>query len=169
MASAGGGGAGQPQQPGAMAMPVPMPNMTFGDKSQQKSIADQRGEKNWANPAANHAAFPVTRPIKIVCDSDHLTLLPEGRSRRGYKVIELGESNEENVRELVTSVWDRIETWGIAGQGMYWRPELIMEVEPGAEDRFNELKALMADSGLDVRGRPRSATAIRYPRTKTPN
>jgi len=169
MASAGGGGAGQPQQPGAMAMPVPMPNMTFGDKSQQKSIANQRGEKNWANPAANHAAFPVTRPIKIVCDSDHLTLLPEGRSRRGYKVIELGESNEENVRELVTSVWDRIETWGIAGQGMYWRPELIMEVEPGAEDRFNELKALMADSGLDVRGRPRSATAIRYPRTKTPN
>lgn len=150
-------------------MPIPMPNMTLGQNSQQKSIAEQRGEKNWANPAANRAASPVTRPIKIVCDADHLTMLPEGRSRRGYKVIELGENNEENMRELVTSVWDRIDSWGVAGQGNYWRPELIMEVEPGAEARFNELKALMADSGLDVRGRPRATAAVRYPRTKTPN
>ena len=158
----------QPQQ-GGMPMPIPMPNMTLGQNSQQKSIAEQRGEKNWANPAANRAASPVTRPIKIVCDADHLTMLPEGRSRRGYKVIELGENNEENMRELVTSVWDRIDSWGVAGQGNYWRPELIMEVEPGAEARFNELKALMADSGLDVRGRPRATAAVRYPRTKTPN
>jgi hypothetical protein len=152
-----------------MPVPIPMPNMTLGNKSAQKSIAEQRGEKNWANPAANHAAFPNTRPIRIVCDADHLTMLPEGRSRRGYKVIELGEDGEANARELVTSVWDRIESWGAAGQGMYWRPELIMEVEQGAEERFKELKTLMADSGLDVSGRPRNAAAVRYPRTKTPN
>ena len=159
---------GQPQ-PGAMPVPFPMPNMTLGQQPQQKSIAEQKGQKNWANPAANHAAFPVTRPIKIVCDADHLTMLPEGRTRRGYKVIEFGQSDEENARELAASVWDRIDTWGEAGQGMYWRPELIMEVEPGAEERFNALKNLMADSGLDVHGRPRSAAAIRYLRTKTPN
>lgn len=150
-------------------MPIPMPNMTLGQDSQQQSIADKRGEKNWANPAANRPLSPSTRPIKIVCDADHLTILPEGRSRRGYKVIELGENREDNVRELVSSVWDRIDSWGVAGQGNYWRPELIMEVEPGAEERFRELKALLADSGLDVKGRPRSAAAVRYPRTQTPN
>ncbi|HXT61291.1 MAG TPA: hypothetical protein VN699_21800 [Pirellulales bacterium] len=164
----GGGSGGQPQQP-MMGMPG-IPNMTLGQQqAQQQSIASKRGEKNWANPAANRSSFPVTRPIKIVCDADHLTLLPEGRSRRGFKVIELGEHSEDGVRELVTSVWDRIDTWGVAGQGMYWRPELIMEVEPGGERRFNELKSLMADSGLDVRGRPRQGPVIKYPRTKTPN
>jgi hypothetical protein len=144
-----------------------IPNMSLGQ--QQQSIASKRGEKNWANPAANRSSFPVTRPVKIVCDADHLTLLPEGRSRRGFKVIEFGEHSEDAVQELATAVWDRIDTWGAAGQGMYWRPELIMEVEPGGEQRFKELKALLADSGLDVRGRPRQGPAIKYPRTKTPN
>lgn len=162
----GGGGSGGPQQPGAAGVPG-IPNLTFGQQPQ--SIADQRGERNWANPAANHFSFPVTRPIKVVCDVEHLTMLPEGRSRRGYKVIELNSSAEDGVHELVDSVWDRVETWGAAGQGMYWRPELLMEIEPGGERRFAQLQALLADSGLDVRGRPRRSPTIKYPRTKTPN
>lgn len=96
-------------------------------------------------------------------------MLPEGRSRRGYKVIEFNQTSEEGVQDLVESVWDRVKTWDSAGQGMYWRPELLMEVEPGGEQRFAELKALLADSGLDVKGRPRRGPAMKYPRTKTPN
>lgn len=164
----GGQGAGgsQQQQASASGMPA-LPNLTLGQ--QPKSIAEETGEQNWANPAANHYSFPVTRPIKVVCDADHLTVLPEGRTRRGYKVIELNEQTEDGVRELVESVWDRVETWGAAGRGMYWRPELLMEVEPGGERRYAELKSLLADSGLDVRGRRRRAPVIQYPRTRTPN
>lgn len=163
-----GGGASQQQQATAAGMPaMPMPNFMFGKKP--KSIAEQRGEQNWANPAANHYSSPLTRPIKVVCDADHLTVLPEGRARRGYKVIELNDQTDDGVRDLVESVWDRVETWGAAGQGMYWRPELLMEVEPGGEQRYAELKALLSDSGLDVRGRRRRAPVVQYPRTRTPN
>jgi hypothetical protein len=52
-----------------------------------------------------------------------------------------------------------MKSWGIAGKGLYWRPTLLMEVKPGAADRYAEVKALLADSGLDVHERQPHATA----------
>ena len=51
---------------------------------------------------------------------------------------------------LVSGVWERMESWGIAGRGMYWRPLLQVDVAPGAERRFVELAALLEGSGMMV-------------------
>jgi hypothetical protein len=137
---------------------MPSPNLNFSQQDPQSSSQRHRHhrEKNWANPDAGTSNVPIQRPIRIVCDCDHLTLMPEGRGRQGMRVIPLKPETHESIDDLVSTVWDRIDSWGTAGHNMYWRPTLMMEVEPGAERRYTELQAMLADSGFDVHGKPRS-------------
>lgn len=170
--SAVGGASGMAGQSGAQSaaggMPMPVLNMgQSGQAGQQQSIAAQRGQRNWANPDAGTTSMAVERPIRMVCDSEHLTLLPETGGLRGMKVIRLGPRTEASVEDLVSAVWDRIDSWGVAGHGMYWRPKLQMIVEPGGQRRYTELQALLADSGFDVHGKPRTRETVQAPQTKT--
>jgi hypothetical protein len=48
-------------------------------------------------------------------------------------------------------VWEQTKQWGIAGKGMYWRPILSIDVQPGGQDRYEELRRLLDNSGLVVR------------------
>lgn len=157
-ASSFGGSGGSSMQSVQMGgMPSPLQNLNFGQQDQQsasQSVAKQRGEKNWANPEASTSNVPIERPIRIVCDAEHLTLLPEGRGKQAMRVIPFKPRTRDSVDDLVASVWDRIDSWGTAGRGMYWRPTLIMEVEPGGQRRYAELQSLLADSGFDVHGKP---------------
>ena len=139
---------------------MPSPNLNFGPQeppSSQKQ-ARHRREKNWANPDASTVSVPIQRPIRIVCDADHLTLLPEGRGRQSMRVIQLKPNTDDSLDEFVATVWDRIDSWGTAGRNMYWRPTLVMEIEPGGQRRYAEIQAALADSGFDVHGKPRVRT-----------
>jgi hypothetical protein len=148
-----GGGPGQPGQMGSVGMPAP--NFTMGQPP--ASLANQRGQ-NWANVKANEQySKEDIVPIKVICDSDHLSLMPERGSGREIRVIKLGPQTADSVDELVNAVWDQVESWGSAGRGNYWRPKLVMDIAPGGEARFADLKALLNDSGLDIEGRPRAA------------
>jgi hypothetical protein len=42
---------------------------------------------------------------------------------------------------------------------MYWKPTLVVEVQPGGEERFRDLQVLLAESGLDVQKRGGQAAA----------
>jgi hypothetical protein len=115
-----------------------------------QSVAEKQG-KDWALPGAARGSIGITRPIRIECRGDRLTVLPEvdgfGRSR----VVPLGPSTADSIEAFVSAVWEHMEGWGIAGRGLYWRP--VLEVEPTADGatRLADLKVLLADSGLTVR------------------
>ncbi|HWB14214.1 MAG TPA: hypothetical protein VG826_33615 [Pirellulales bacterium] len=160
--SAMGGGSSSSMQSMQGGMPSPMSNLNFGQQDAQASSKDHKHqrEKNWANPDASTTNVPIQRPIHMVCDADHLTLLPEGRGKQGMRVIPLKSKTSESLEDLVSTVWDRIESWGTAGRNMYWRPTLFMEVEPGGERRYRELQALLANSGFDIHGRPRARVLV---------
>jgi hypothetical protein len=128
--------------------------MSFGQKPQ--SIAHHRG-KNWANKSADdERATEAIVPIKMICDSDHLSLVPERGSGQEMRVIKFDERTADSVNELVDAVWDQVDSWGTPGRGNYWRPKLVLVVEPGGEQRFDDLKALLKESGFDIEGRPRT-------------
>lgn len=154
----GGGSMGSAMmQPGQMGMP--MPTISMGAQPPDPNSSSSRGgkrERNWANPDASTMNVPIERRIRIVCDAEHLTVMPDGRAARGMRIIKLGAHTEDSLDELVSTVWDRIDSWGTAGRGMYWRPKLVMTIEPGGQRRYTELQALLADSGFDVHGRPRT-------------
>jgi len=116
-----------------------------------ESLAKTRG-RNWGLPDAAGGSVPITRPIRVECHDDRLVIVPE-RGLTGSKAIPLGPRTEESVDELISSVWEHMDSWGIAGRGMYWRPVLNVYVAPGAEQRCAELETLLDDSGLMIQKR----------------
>jgi hypothetical protein len=113
-----------------------------------KSLAAKRGQ-DWALPDAAHGSVPVTRPIRVECRADQLVIVPEA-GLSGGKTISLGTRTETSIQAFISAVWEHMETWGIAGRGMYWRPILNVYVAPGGEQRFADLQMLMDGSGLKV-------------------
>ena len=115
---------------------------------QTASLADTRGG-NWGLPNAANGSVPITSPIRIDCHPHRLILVPEKRLSRG-KTIPLGPRTQDAIDEFVSAVWEYMELWGSAGNGMYWRPVLSVHVAPGAESRYHDLKTLLEGSGLGV-------------------
>jgi hypothetical protein len=113
-----------------------------------KSLASKRGQ-DWALPDAAHGSVPVTRPIRVECRSDRLIIVPEA-GLAGGKTVPLGIRTDTSTEAFISAVWEHMETWGIAGRGMYWRPILNVYVAPDAEQRFADLQMLLEGSGLKV-------------------
>ena len=114
-------------------------------------LAEIRG-KNWALPDAANGSVGITRPIRVNCYPDRLELVPN-TSQTSLQVVALGGRTEDTVDTFISAVWDHMKSWGIAGRGMYWQPILNVQVVPGAERRFADLKMLLDRSGLEVKRR----------------
>jgi len=120
-----------------------------GGGSGSSSMAS-RG-KDWGLPENSRGAVPIARPIVIDCLPDKLIVRADGAQSKIVKEIPLSGATSESIDELVGAISDHSATWGPAGRGMYWKPNLAVQVAPGADGRFADLQNLMADSGLEVR------------------
>ena len=146
---------GQPLRPGEWE-PTPDPPPRRADDQLDdkhdgrhgKSLAAKRGA-DWGLRDSARGSVGVTRPIRIECYADRLVVVSE-RDPAASKVIALGPRADRSIDALISAVWEHMETWGIAGRGMYWRPLLQVQVAPDAERRFAELSALLEGSGLMV-------------------
>ena len=168
-AAAGAGGAGSPgmglstpssnsMDPGNMRSGSLVGDASSADGSpgasgagRAHSLAHRRGA-NWGLPDASAHSVPITRPIPVECHRDRLVIVPE-RGLRGGTTIPLAARTEASIDDFVSAVWEHMEGWGIAGNGMYWRPILKVHVAPDAQRRFTELAILLANSGLEVERR----------------
>ena len=113
-----------------------------------KSLAATRG-RDWALPDASGGSVPITRPIKVECRNDQLIILPEP-GQAGGKTIAMGARTEASTQAFISAIWEHMNSWGIAGRGMYWRPVLHFQVTPGGEQHFADLAMLLEGSGLKV-------------------
>lgn len=113
-------------------------------------VARTRG-RNWGLPTTTANATGVVRPIRVACLPDRLIILPERGETRTPEVVLVSNGMLESLDAFVAKIWDRIEGWGIAVAGGYWKPELRVQVAQGAEQRFAELQTLLEGSGLEVR------------------
>jgi len=113
------------------------------------SMAASRG-KNWASLATADRPVPLTRPIHVECALDELRLLDDA-ARRVEARIPLGANTGDSIDLFVKAVHDRVAGWGIAGERMYWKPELILSETADGRSRREDLERLLADSGLDTR------------------
>lgn len=120
-----------------------------------ESLTKKRGD-NWGLPEAVRGSVPITRPIVVECHVDRI-VLPAEPGMVGERTVMLGPRLVDSIDGLVAAVWDRTRSWGIAGSGMYWRPILRVAVAPGAEQRFEELRAVLEGSGLVVERKPSPA------------
>ncbi|MDR0337363.1 MAG: hypothetical protein LBI18_09760 [Planctomycetaceae bacterium] len=109
----------------------------------------QNRADNWALRDAMPFATAVSRNIKIQCEANQYVLVPQ-TGLLGVRVIPITTSVQESTDKLVTAIWEFMDSWGIAGENLYWRPVLQIKVLPGGEQRFQELKLLLRNSGLII-------------------
>ncbi len=112
-------------------------------------IARKRG-RNWGLPQQMANATGIVRPIRVACLTDRLMILPDRGESRAPEVILIEGGMYEEVDALVSKLWQRVESWGVAVAGGYWKPVLHVSVMAGAEQRFEELRVLLDGSGLDI-------------------
>ena len=163
-AQGGSSSSGSPGQSPGGSMSMGSPAFGGAQATKTTSMAKTRG-RDWGLPDAGMGTAAATRPILIECHNDRLVIQPESRSE-SPKEVRLGPKAQESMDEFVADVWQHMKSWGTAGRGLYWRPTLVMDVKPGAADRYAEVKALLADSGMDVHER-QPQSMVKQPKKTT--
>jgi hypothetical protein len=119
--------------------------------------AEHRG-KDWALRQKPAQSVPVRRTIHVAVTKDQLAISSDSTSAKaGGKVIPMRGDTVESLDEFVKQVRDQIDGWGIAGNGLYWRPVVVLSVAADAQRRADDLNRLLKNSGLDIRS-PETAT-----------
>jgi hypothetical protein len=99
--------------------------------------------------------IPIRRTIHIVVRSDRIAILPESQANtppaNGGNVIRLEGQTPENLDKVVTAISEHVSSWGTAGQGLYWRPVILVNVGPDGARRADELATLLRSSGIEFR------------------
>ena len=131
-----GSQSGSPQQSGSPSSP----------NSSAPNLANRRGS-GWALPSRNQGGTGYLRPITVVCSANDLRIKTAAGQQR---TIDFESGSVAAVDAMVEEIWKRIDSWGIAGQGSFWKPQLRIQVEPGGEQRFTTLQHMLQNSGLVI-------------------
>jgi len=132
MLSVGGGGAG-------------------GAGGGSGSLANSRGA-NWASLATHDRPVPLTRPIRVECGLNEFRILDDA-GRRIQTRVPIDGDTASAIDPFVGALHTKVKNWGLAGDRMYWRPELVLSATSDGQSRRDDLERLLADSGIDVRPR----------------
>jgi len=160
--TAGGAGAGGSGGSGGSGSGPSMPGLAQGggagaasaagasgaSASMTASLAGKRGS-NWASLATAETPVPLTRPIKVECAAYEFRILADGG--RVESRIPIGTHTVDSVDLVVREVHATVGRWGLAGDRMYWKPELVLSATPEGAGRREDLEKLLADSGIDTR------------------
>ncbi len=143
------------QQAVSMMYGTPPPDASQSmrdDEKRHHSLAETRG-KDWALKQKPQRAIPVRRTIRVVVQNNQLRILPEGApaSSPGGKVIPVSGDTVLSLDSFVKNVHDEIDGWGMAGNGLYWRPVILLSVAPQGERRASDLERLLRNSGLELK------------------
>lgn len=114
-----------------------------------QSLAQSRG-RDWALTGKSQQATAITRPIRVRCQAKQLTLLPERGVDGRPQTIAHGGDVGASVEPFVTAVRKHMDGWGLAVANGYWKPVLNVQVDPDAENQFQQLESLLRDSGYEV-------------------
>jgi hypothetical protein len=91
--------------------------------------------------------------IRVDCYADRLVLAP-GAGTGSATVIPLGPRTAGSIDKFIAALWKEMDSWGIAGEGMYWRPVLEVYVAPDAQQRLEDISVLLKDSGFTIERKP---------------
>lgn len=142
---------------GQPAAPQVSLNKNLNGQRQESAtpVASRRG-RGWAWSQGPPSQTVVGRSIRLQCLSDRWIVLPDsGKANDPAAVtIKFEAPPQQRAERLAKVIAERVDTWGLALTGGYWKPTLVVEVAPDAEWRFNQLQQLLDGSGLEVQRAP---------------
>ena len=175
--AAGGSGSSGGGTPSTAAGGMPMPigvqvgadsassqtaNGTSGQQSSAGgSLAGVRGS-DWASFATSQRYIPLTRPIQIECAADELRLFDDSGRRVVYRIPIMGPT-DQSIDSLVLAIRRRVDSWGLAGDRLYWKPELVLTETEDGVGRRKDVQTLLVNSGIETRQKQNSDTVRPLP------
>ncbi|MCA9158929.1 MAG: hypothetical protein KDA72_11410 [Planctomycetales bacterium] len=157
-AGASGGASGSTSQPpddmnGQQVSPQLSLNKNFNGQRQESTppVASRRG-RGWAWSQGPPSQTSVGRSIRLQCLADRWIVLPDSGKANDPSAITItfDTSPQQRAERLAQVVAERVDSWGLALSGGYWKPTLVVDVAPDAQWRFHQLQQLLEGSGLDV-------------------
>ena len=161
-ASSGGAGGNQTSPSGTAGLQtsvsVNSPAPDFDPNKLPTDLAATRGA-DWALQRKRPRAVAVRRSIQVVVRQHQIAVLADdvqfnahtlAGKRPAGKTIPLNSDTVESIDEFVKVVNEQINGWGMAGDGLYWRPVLTLHVAPDGQRRAQDLARLLKDSGLEL-------------------
>ena len=142
-----GGAGGDVSLPGMLG--VKAGGSADGSGGASGSLASSRGA-NWASLETRDRPVPLTRPIRVECSLNELRILDD-TGRRIEKRVPVDGDTAAAIDPFVGALHSKVRGWGLAGDRMYWRPQLVLTATVDGESRRDDLERLLADSGIDVR------------------
>jgi hypothetical protein len=129
---------------------------TYDDQRVDSSSSDdgKPRKRHNTNPDTAHGATPLTRSIHVQCYGDRIIVVAARDDKRGSRIILLDQHPQVVIEDLFGEVTKRVEGWGIAGRGMYWRPRMVLDIQPGGDARGAELHELLVSGGMDAEIKP---------------
>jgi hypothetical protein len=131
--------------------PPPKPDPDAAAKEKKKHPYDKvkldHDQEDWALRNSTRNAAAISRPIHVDCYPDRVVLKSEADSEP--RVV-FCNNDRRDADKFVVAVWEIMDTWGMAGREMYWRPVLNFYVVPGAERRMFDLSRSLEGSGLVI-------------------
>jgi hypothetical protein len=134
------------------------PNAEFDPRAprdKKQIVPPEHRGKDWALHKKGPRAVPVRRTIRIVVRQDQLSMLSDSAVKTpaapAESVVKFQGDTVESVDELVKQVQREIAGWGMAGDGLYWRPVLILTIAPDGNGRAKDLARLLKNSGLELK------------------
>ena len=91
----------------------------------------------------------VERTIRIRCQEDRWVIQPEP-GQQGTKTIFLRKGLVQARTDLSKALQGRVDSWGMALAGGYWKPKVVVAIDPNAQQRYEQLQRVLQGSGIDV-------------------
>ena len=127
-------------------------SMTGEPQSASVTISSAKNKgQNWALKGVTRTSVGMTRTIRLQCYGDKFVLVPQA-GLTFSKAIPITGQTAPAVDQLVRAVDAFTDSWGGAGDNMYWKPVLKIQVDHNelARNRFNELTLYLRDSGFVI-------------------
>lgn len=138
---------------GQQSLPQISLNKNFNEQRQESvaPVASRRG-RGWAWSQGPPSQTSVGRSIRLQCLADRWIVLPDSGKANDPAAITIAfdTSPQQRAERLARVVAERVDSWGLALTGGYWKPTLVVDVAPDAQWRFYQLQQLLEGSGLDV-------------------
>ena len=125
------------------------PDVEVRGLNNQESLSGKRG-KEWALPSKAKGSTAYRRPVRIYLANESMIIESDSNSNRRLE-IQFNDNAVQAIDSLVDAIWKRIDSWGVAGVGAHWQPDLDVVVLPGGARRFGQIESLLKNSGLGLK------------------
>lgn len=123
------------------------------DVVQQRKKTKSRG-KDWAIRSRKPGSVPIRRTIHVEVRGDQLAILPEHGANDeagvGRKIPLAGPTYVAG-EDISDALEKHIKAWGMAGEGLYWRPVIEVSVSADGQGRAKDLSRMLKNSGIEMK------------------